>query len=185
MKRILTSAALLCVAVALTACSGEKQPAGPTSEAASPQAVHDQGLPIDALPEPPTGRDQLVECPYLDTQWVADTNGQRVLGSGIDERFETPACVFWSYPEDPQLTVIVRTTNNVAESDAVVNWAAPINDTEPADDPEGWMGGRSGAPGRAVYAVAKDNKAVVVFTNQDQSFKAEMVAKEVIKNLGL
>lgn len=186
MKR--TLACLLALG-ALTACTGEDSPSAPSSapaaEVAAPAQVHDQGLPIDAMPEPPTSREELIPCPYLDTQWVAETNGQRVLGSGIDPRFETPACVFWSYPEEPQLTVIVRTTNSEAESDAVVNWAAPINDTEPANSLDGWMGGRLGSPGRALYAVAKGPKAVVVFSNQDQSIKAELVAKEVIKNLGL
>lgn len=151
--------------------------------------VLDSNLPIDALPETPEGKAGWVECPYLETQWVADTNGQRMTGLGIDERFDTPACVFWSYPDDPQLTVIVRHMHTPEEATAVVDWAAPIDTTEPAEEPEGWSGGRvgGGIAGHetALYAVAKGTVAVVVFTNQEQSLKAELVAKEVITNLNL
>lgn len=149
----------------------------------------DSNLPIDALPETPDGKAGWVECPYLETQWVADTNGQRMTGLGIDERFDTPACVFWSYPDEPQLSVIVRHMHTPEEATAVVDWAAPIDTTEPAEEPEGWSGGRvgGGIAGHetALYAVAKGTVAVVVFTNQEQSLKAELVAKEVIKNLNL
>jgi len=165
---------------------------------ASPQVTEaapaDSGLPHDALPEIPGGRESWEDCPYLDTAWVEETNGQRVLGVGTDPRFDTPACVYWSYPDAPQLTVIVRDMPDEAAAIAVVDWAAPIDSTEPAEEPEGWSGGRAGAgmvPGGlptghdgALYAVQKDNRAVVVFTNQDQSLKAELVAKEVIDTLG-
>ena len=53
--------------------------------------------------------------------------------------------------------------------------------------PEGWSGGRSGGKEGegAVYAVWKDQTAVVVFTAQEQSLKAEQIANETIKNLKL
>lgn len=90
----------------------------------------------------------------------------------------------------PQLTVIVRDMPDEDSAAAVTDWAAPIDTTEPAEDPEGWSGGRAGAAmmpeglptghNGALYAVSKDNKAVVVFTDQEQSIKAELIAKEVI-----
>lgn len=127
----------------------------------------------------------------MDTNWVAETNGQRTTGVGIDTRLDTPACVFWSYAQTPpQLTVIVRDMPDEDSAAAVTDWAAPIDTTEPAEDPEGWSGGRAGAAmmpeglptghNGALYAVSKDNKAVVVFTDQEQSIKAELIAKEVI-----
>lgn len=181
-------------AALLTGCSptAEEPPVTPdapvATEAAAP--VTDSGLPHDAMPEIPGGRESQDECPYLDTTWVSDTNGQRTLGVGIDTRFDTPACVFWSYPEEPHLTVIVRDMPDVDSAIAVVDWAAPIDTTEPAEKPEGWSGGRAGAgmvPGHngALYAVQKEDRAVVVFSNQDQSLKAELVAHEVIDRLGL
>ncbi|MCI6207096.1 MAG: DUF2020 domain-containing protein, partial [Corynebacterium glucuronolyticum] len=39
--------------------------------------------------------------------------------------------------------------------------------------------------GGAVYAVSKGATAVVVLTDQEQSVKAQLVAEEVIGNLGL
>ncbi len=109
---------------------------------------------------------------------------------GTDTRFDTPACQFWSYPEEPQLTVIVRHMDSPEQAMAVVDWATPVDLTQPADQPEGWDGGRHGGgdvPNRigAAYSVAKGNVAVTVFTNQDESVKAEAVATEAITNLGL
>ncbi|QGU03156.1 hypothetical protein CKALI_11570 [Corynebacterium kalinowskii] len=184
MRTILPALVAVC---ALSACttSTTSDPTPSSTSMVAPAVAGDQGLPFDAMPDIPTGRNELVPCPYLDSQWVADTNGQRVLGSGIDERFDHPACVFWSYAEEEQLTVMVRTMASESDAEQVVNWAAPIDTTEPADLPAGWMGGRLGSPGRSLYAVYKDNKAVVVFTNQDQSLKAQLVAEETIKNLGL
>lgn len=116
---------------------------------------------------------------------MAQTNGQRVTSTGIDERFDTPACVFWSYSENPQLEVIIRHTDSPAAARDVVNWAAPVDTTSPADLPEGWSGGRSGGADGAVYAVSKDTVAVVVRTDQAESVKAQFIAEEAIANLGL
>jgi UPF0176 protein len=189
-------AAVTVVAASLLAgCAPSAEEATPaaagTGDPAQPDVVAaDSGLPFDAMPEVPGGRESWEECPYLDTGWVSDTNGQRTLGVGVDARFDTPACVFWSYPEEPHLTVIVRDMPDVDAAIAVVDWAAPIDTTEPAEEPAGWSGGRAGAgmvPERqgALYAVQKGDRAVVVFSNQDQSLKAEQVAKETIARLGL
>ena len=102
----------------------------------------------------------------------------------VDARFNTPACVFWSFPDEPQATVIVRHMPTEQAAINVVDWAAPITTTEPVDE-NGWSGGRSGNPQGAVYAVQKGPVAVVVFSNQEQSLKAELIAKETIKNLNL
>ena len=194
---VLPVALLTALTAALAGCSPSESPestpradAPGITEAPETAEATDSGLPHDALPEVPGGRDSWEECPYLDTEWVSDTNGQRTLGVGVDTRFDTPACVFWSYPEEPHLTVIVRDMADVDAAIAVVDWAAPIDTTEPAEDPAGWSGGRAGAgmvPDRvgSVYAVQKDDRAVVVFSNQDQSVKAELVATEVISRLGL
>ena len=159
--------------------SGDVPSVAPTAPAG------DSGLPVDEMPTIPGGRESRTDCPYLDTQWVADTNGQRVTGVGIDERFDTPACVYWSYPEEPQLTVIVRHMDSVDAATAVVDWAAPIASTDPAEEPEGWSGGRFGGNGHALYAVQKGSTAVVVFSNQEQSIKPQLVAERVIDRLGL
>lgn len=85
------------------------------------------------------------------------------------------------------MEVLVRHMADAESAIAVVDHFAPIDTTEPAELPNEWMGGRGGradAEG-AVFAVQRDNIAVVVLTNQEQSFKAEQVAEEAIANLGL
>ncbi|AKE42170.1 two-component system sensor kinase protein [Corynebacterium kutscheri] len=165
-----------------TDASGMSEQAAQVSESAALE-VHDHNLPVDTFPD--TGdRNAWQECPYLDTAWVSDTNGQRTLGQTIDDRFDTPACTFWSYPEEPHVKVLVRHMNTVAEAIAVVDWAAPVNTTEPADQPAGWSGGRIGNEQGAIYAVQKDTIAVVVWSNQQQSLKTQLIAEEVISRLG-
>lgn len=146
-------------------------------------------LPVDARPE--IDPDNLAEepCPFLDDSFVETTNGQRVTSAGIDHRFATPACVFFSYPEYPQLQVMVRRMPSAEDATAVIDHAAPIDSTNPAEDIPGWSGGRAGGqlvspPLGAIYAVANHDVAVVVLSNQEQSFKAEQVAREVIARLG-
>lgn len=145
----------------------------------------DSGLPFDTLPEIPAGKAATDACPYLDTEWLAETNGQRVVAVGVDQRFDTPACVFWSYPDQPQATVIVRHMDSVAAARQVVDWAAPVDSTEPADHIPGFAGGRGRTEAGAVFAVSKDTVAVVVLINQEQTIKAELIATEVIDTLGL
>lgn len=157
-----------------------------TAPAGTPATVSDPARPaFDELPVIPDGKASQTPCPYLDTQWVADANGQRVTGMGVDDRFDPVACVFWSYPEDPQLTVIVRHMDTAADAMAVVDWAAPVDTTNPTDEPAGWTGGRKGGDDGAVYAVAKDTVAVVVLSNQAQSIKTQIIAEKVIENLHL
>ena len=124
------------------------------------------------------------DCPYIGPGWLEETNGQRLTKQGIDTRFPTPACVFWSYQDEPQATVIVRDMPTVDDARAAVDWAAPIDATEPASF-DGWEGGRGVVNEHAVYAVQKDTHAVLVWSNQQQTVKSEQIAHEAIANLGL
>ena len=124
------------------------------------------------------------DCPYIDPGWLENTNGERLTKQGIDTRFPTPACVFWSYQDHPQATVIVRDMPSVEDARAAVDWAAPIDATEPASFAS-WEGGRGIVNEQAVYAVQKDTHAVLVWSNQQQTFKSEQIAQEAIANLGL
>lgn len=97
---------------------------------------------------------------------------------------------FWSTSEEPLLTVIVRQVGSAEDARAVVDWAAPVDAAQPATLYGGWDGGRHGGgdvPVRfgAAYGVSKEPVAVAVFTNQNESVKAEAVAKEVIATLAL
>lgn len=156
--------------------SGEPEPQGP---------VLDNNLPpTEGAILPP--RDAQDPCPYLpDRQWVSDALGEMTLGQGVDTRFDTPACVFWSYNEDPSLQVIVRHFANEDLARQAVDFYAPIDSTSPASKPLGWNGGRGSFPGMSVYAVQKENVAVITISNQEQTVKVQGAAEEVIKNLGL
>ncbi|MDK6806467.1 DUF2020 domain-containing protein [Corynebacterium guaraldiae] len=175
------AACLIGIGFAAVGCSDAADPA-PSTEASSPASDTNSGdgLPMDATAEVSDWED----CPYLDTQWVADTNGQRMTRWGIDKRFSTPACVFWSYPEEPQVTVLARQMPSVDEARAVVDWAAPVEDTELAEF-DGWSGGRGVFEDHTVFAVQKDNHAVVVWSNQLQTLKPQLIAQEAINRLGL
>lgn len=176
------------LAFSISACGGaeDDEPTSETSAERTVDPVKGTELPIDATPEP-VGQGGQEVCPYLDGEWLQNTNGQRLTGTGTDERFDPPACVFWSYEDYPQATVMVRHMRTNSDAIAVVDHAAPIDSTLKALDPEGWSGGRRGGNGEsgAVYAVWKDETAVVVTTAQKQSVKAQKIAEETIKNLKL
>jgi len=144
-------------------------------------------LAIDALPQVERGTQEA--CPYLDTQFVAEANGQRMTDYGVDARFDPPACVFYSYPDAPQVIVMVRRLESFEQAMEVIDFAAPIDATSPAEYGS-WEGGRGtladspAGPG-SVFAVAKDATAVTVWSNQEQSIKAETIAQRVIDNLDL
>lgn len=180
-NRILASTLSASLAAGLVGCSGSPSP----DETTTPAAETTTAAPaLDPASTPVHDRTANDACPYLDTRWVAETNGQRVTGSNVDTRFEVPACVFWSYPEEPQLEVIVRQLPTAAAAGAVVDHFVPVDGSELAELPGGWSGGRMGATGAgAAFAVARGGDAVVVRTNQEQSFKAEQVAAEVIRNV--
>lgn len=176
MKRALLLAPVLLVA--LTACTEEPDdptviPNTPISTASPTQAA----LPAD--PQPTNAG----PCPYLEESYVADTNGQRVakVQTSADQ---PPACFFYRPDGSVQLTVRVY-TGDVAVAKALVDAAAPITTSNPAELTGGWKGGAEATESGAVYAVAKDTSAVIVSTNQEQTIKAKQIAQESITALGL
>lgn len=81
---------------------------------------------------------------------------------GPDQR---AARQLWSTAKEPQLTVIVRQVGSAEDARAVVDWAAPVDATQPS----GWDGGRHGGgdvPGRigAAYAASKAVAREVITT---------------------
>lgn len=176
MKRALLLAPVLLVA--LTACTEEPDdptviPNTPISTASPTQAA----LPAD--PQPTNAG----PCPYLEESYVADTNGQRVskVQTSADQ---PPACFFYRPDGSVQLTVRVY-TGDAAVAKALIDAAAPITTSNPAELTGGWKGGAEATESGAVYAVAKDTSAVIVSTNQEQTIKAKQIAQESINALGL
>ena len=158
--------------------------ASQATTAPSAPSVRGSELPVDTRLDLSGSRD--TSCPYLDGEWVQEATGQKLTGVSLDPRFDPPGCVFWSFEEDPQVQVNVRTMRSNAEAVAVVDSAAPIDSTLKALKPDGWSGGRgSDDETGAVYAVWKDEVAVVVTTAQPQSVKAQQIAERTIANLQL
>lgn len=146
--------------------------------------VRGSDLPVDTTLDLSGSRDST--CPYLNGEWVQEATGQKLTGVSLDPRFDPPGCVFWSFEENPQVQVSVRKMRSNAEAVAVVDSAAPIDSTLKALQPEGWSGGRGGNEANgAVYAVWKDEVAVVVTTAQPQSVKAQQIEERTIANLQL
>jgi len=177
MKRALLLGPLLLVVLA--GCTEETDDptviaTTPTSTASSTQAA---ALP----PEPqPTAAGP---CPYLDEDYVADTNGQHV-GKVQTSADQPPACFFYRPDGSVQLTVRVY-KGDAAVAKALVDAAAPVATSNPAELSGGWKGGAEAKDTGAVYAVAKDSSAVVVTTNQEQTIKAKQIAQQAITALGL
>jgi hypothetical protein len=123
-------------------------------------------------------------CPYLDTEFVAQSNGQHVSKVRTSADKPHPTCFFYALTGKLQLTARVY-VGDPAVATALVNQVAPIDSSDPADEPAGWRGGYQSTGSGAVYAVAKQGAAVVVTTNQLQSIKARIVAKQAIAGLKL
>ena len=195
MRASLTSA-LLVAAVVLSGCTSGGQtvvvPPGsapaldvPTSTS-SPISVSAAATtdPVAALPAVPTPQVS-GDCPYLSTADVAAFNGERVARVQLDPTQNPAACFFNQGDGGQLLSVWVYRAPSTALATAVVNRAAPVASTNPANQPAGWTGGSTGGTGGAVYAVSKGAVAVVVTTNQQQSVKARRVTEQVITALGL
>jgi UPF0176 protein len=179
MKRATSILALLCC---LTACAGEvQQPPAPeptkqqTSTTARTQPAGPPGAPEPVADGP---------CPYLESTFVADANGQRATKVRISADKPHPACFFYRADGKIQLTARVF-VGDAKQAKALVDEAAPIATSNPATSPPGWKGGSIGAEKGSVYAVAKQGTAVIVTTNQAQSIKARRVAEQAITALAL
>lgn len=162
----------------LAACGPTEQPPAATG----PSAPSSPAAAAQAPPAPePTGNGP---CPYLENSFIADANGQKVSKVKTSADKPHPACFFYALSGKLQLTVWVYVGES-AVAKAIVDQAAPIDTSNPADEPAGWKGGYQPSGGGAVYAVAKEGHAVVVTTNQKQSIKARSVAKQAIEELKL
>jgi hypothetical protein len=170
---------LLAPAVALLAGCGPSIVSG-TATPSPPSVSTAAGGELPPDPQPAATED----CPYLDSEFVADSNGQHVSKVRISADQPHPACFFYRPDGKIQLTVRVY-VGDAKTATALVNKAAPIDSSNPASDPSGWKGGYLSSDDGAVYAVAKGASAVVVTTNQKQSVKARTVAKKAIAALKL
>ena len=200
----LTTAALgLSITLTLTACTDTPLSETPPSPDANMDGSNSSQpaivLPADARAAgdkkaPPQ------QCPYLDNDWVADTNGQRNINWAIDERFTPPACLWWSYQDNPHVTVLVRTAESEQDAvdmidsalthpgttmDTTISPGDPAATVEAVAEPAGWSGYRASKEESSVYAVRRGLTVVTVHSNQGQTIKPQTIALKVIDNLQL
>jgi UPF0176 protein len=180
MKRALLLGPLLIV---LAACNNEPAADDPTVDAPDTEASSPAAQPAVKPPAPPK---PILDgpCPYLDQTFIEDTNGQRI-GDIKTSKGKPPACFFYRSDGGVQMTVRVYKGGDPAVAKALVDQVAPVDTSNPAELTGGWSGGAQPTDDGAVYAVAKEGRAVVVTTNQEQTIKAKVVAQEAIKALGL
>ncbi len=169
---------LTALAVALSAVAACGAPVDPPQ--ARPETAPGPLTPAAPVLPPQPAADG--PCPYLDESVVENVNGQLVGDVRISLDRPYPACFFERGDGNEQLrTWIVEGTPDAAV--AVVDAAAPVATSDPAELPGGWSGGSQPTESGAVYAVAKEGTAVVVTTNQNQTIKARRIAEQVIENL--
>ena len=173
---------VLLAAVTLAGCSSPQPQASPATTTPSPTSSAPTSTSAVAPGDPVPAT--TAQCPYLTNTFVADANGEMVTKVQISADKPHPACFFYSYGNDKQLTVQVY-VGDAGAATALVNKAAPIETSDKADLPGGWAGGSESTSTGAVYAVSKAGSAVVVFTDQKQTIKAKQVAKQAIAALGL
>jgi UPF0176 protein len=182
-NRLLTMVVL--AAVVAVGCGGGDPPSAPESTSAtttpppSTTTTTSVALPADPVAE----RDG--NCPYLDTAFVAQANGQHVSQVRLSADQPHPACFFYRADGAVQLKVQVLTGVDPAVAKGVVDRAAPVASSDPATLPRGWEGGKQPNDVGAVFAVAKSGNAVVVVTNQKQTIKASRIAEQAIAALRL
>lgn len=172
---MLLAAALLGAAAACT-------PSVP-GEGAPPSAPGSTARTVPTSPVPPPAPRPALDgdCPYLDAETVASANGQRVGRVAVSRPSEGshPSCFFFRADGERQLSVRVY-VGDPAVATAVVDQAAPVASSNPADRPSGWAGGYLGSENGAVYAIAREGTAIVVSSNQPQTIKARRVAELVV-----
>jgi len=186
-RAIATAVSLPVLLAALVACSSDDTADQPTTGTSTGTAgantsssLPDKGVHMPADPKP-TGDGP---CPYLDTEFVMDANGQHVTNVKVSADKPDPACFFYRPDGGLQVTVKVYVGDPLTAK-AIVDQAAPVKTSNPATSPDGWNGGAMPTPDGSIYAVAKGGNAVVTISNQKQTIKAKRITVQAIEGLGL
>jgi len=149
---------------------------------------------VTAQPPPSTHEPaaQPGDCPYLPTGTVAAITGQRESQPTIVDVKPFPICQF--YRTDGRWSAVVRIiqAKTPEAATAAVNQHVPIADSQPASQPEGWIGGSiatgqqiADGDAKSTYAVAKGTWAIVVEEDESPSIKARQIAVCSLINAGL
>lgn len=166
-----------------TQTAGTATPATPV--ATVPPAPTASTVTTPPQPPPEAKPARKAPCPYLEDEFVEQTNGQRVGETRISADEPHAACFFYRSDGKEQLRVQVAVELDPATARAIVDRAAPVDTSDPASLPGGWEGGKQPTDRGAVFAVYKDGAAVVVTGNQEQTIKVSRIAEQVITALGI
>ncbi|ASO17693.1 hypothetical protein AHOG_00080 [Actinoalloteichus hoggarensis] len=178
---VLTAVVVAGAAVALAGCASQdaqSQPDAPGT-VTSTVIVHDDGAPPPPVEPVADG-----PCPYLASELVEQVNGQRLGDVRVGDDEPHPSCFFSRPDGGDQLTVRVF-VGEPQTAKALVDEQAPVDASQLAEVDGGWSGGRISGDDGSVFAVYKEEAAVVVWTNQQQSFPAQTIAETVIADLAL
>lgn len=188
-RHIAASVILAAVCVSGTACTGAR-PGGtdPSAADSTSQVTAAPATTTNDAPPPDPKPVSTGKCPYLDTDWIAFTNGQHVGKVQLSADTPHPACFFLR--ADGEVDVLVQVfTGSAKAANALIDRVAPVATSDKATEPSGWTGGSEsfGKTKGAVYAVRKEGTgtAVVVKVNQAQTYKAKLIAQKAIETLGL
>lgn len=178
-------APMVVLGVLVAACSPTVKTAGTARPVSTITRASTAPTSVPVPPRLPPAKDAL--CPYLDSQIAADDNGQHVGSVRVSTTADGqphPVCYFYRPDGHLQLTVRVY-VGQPAVAKAIVDQAAPIANSDPANQPPGWNGGSEATSDGSVYAVAKGGTAIVVISNQLQTIKGRQVATDVVQSLGV
>ena len=193
------------VVVVSCSASGDPDPAGPATSTVSSivgtsTVVSTQTLTVtSAAPGSPTAAPPAAEappptpeppptdgpCPYLSDEDAELINGQRAGQTQIVATQPYPVCAFYRTDGEWMAGIRIMQAATPESATAAVDVAAPIDASDPANQPAGWAGGSMVAADRSVYAVSKGPIAVIAESNQLQTIKPRQMAVEAIAALGL
>jgi len=161
---------------------GSTQSSGSGTESSGTAGRPDTAAPSGAVAAPAPQPAADGPCPYLATAVVESINGQRVGAIRISADKPYPACFFIRGDGAEQLrTWIVVATPEVAR--ATVDAAVPVATSDLAELPGGWSGGSQSTAKGSVYAVTRQDTAVVITTNQPHTLGAKRITERVIAAL--
>lgn len=188
-RAIATAVSLPVLLAALVACSSDDTaaqtptttPAPSNADANTTSSLPDKGVNLPAEPKPAI---DAPKCPYLDTEFVMEANGQHITSVKLSDDKPHPTCFFYRPDGDWQVTVQVY-VGDAQTARAIVDKAAPVKTSNPATQPAGWNGGAEPTENGSVYAVAKGGNAIVTTSNQKQSIKPRRITVAAVEGLGL
>ena len=146
--------------------------------------------PPPTTSEPPARE---ADCPYLDADLVSAITGQHHGSTQVTAVPGLPICTFYRSDGGWMASVRFIAAKTSAQAVAAVNEHVPVDSSQPADQPAGWVGGSitrgskvaDATDALSVYAVSRGPIAVVAKENESPSIKARVIAVCAIYGAGL